>query len=496
MSSIASITKDIAAADDLPQRIGAALRTNAPQSVSRSVMAPQMSYGRHAGPAPVSARAAAVILLLFRRDHTAGGAGEWHLPLIERPAGLTRHGGQIGLPGGAVEPGELSSDAALRELDEELGFDGPLEILGRLSDCYVFASDFAITPWVAAASCEPQWRPHDREVQAVVELPLPLLLDDRSIGQTTIERGPLVFRAPCLKLGTSCVWGATSVIVDELAVVLRQLESVSKPSPFGRGKGEGEFHTGDSPSPRPSPRHGESSTGGRGSVRMDELQPLRAVVFDLDGLIANTEDLYEKAGETVLARRGKTYDAPLREQMMGRPVADALQIMIDCHALADPLETLLCECKEEMLALISTSLEAMPGLYELLDELRAAKVPIAVATSGPRDYAAHVLTQLNVLDRFQFVLTANDIHHGKPDPEVYLLAAKTLGLPPAQMMVLEDSGNGCRAAVAAGAYTVAVPNRHTHHHPFPGANFIAETLRDARIRQALGISHDGSAGGR
>jgi HAD superfamily hydrolase (TIGR01509 family) len=229
---------------------------------------------------------------------------------------------------------------------------------------------------------------------------------------------------------------------------------------------------------------------------MNESHDLRAVVFDLDGLIANTEDLYEKAGESVLARRGKTYDAPLREQMMGRPVADALRIMIDCHALTDSLEKLLCECKEEMLALIATSLAAMPGLYELLDELQGAKLPLGVATSGPREYAAHVLSQLKVIERFQFVLTADDIRHGKPDPEVYLLAAKTLGLPPAQMMVLEDSGNGCRAAVAAGAYTVAVPNRHTYHHPFPGANFIADTLGDARIPQALGVFHDGSAGGR
>lgn len=229
---------------------------------------------------------------------------------------------------------------------------------------------------------------------------------------------------------------------------------------------------------------------------MNESNDLRAVVFDLDGLIANTEDLYEKAGEAVLARRGKTYDAPLREQMMGRPVADALRIMIDCHALTDSLETLLCECKEEMLTLIMTSLAAMPGLYKLLDELQGANLPLGVATSGPRDYAAHVLTQLNVIDRFAFVLTADDIRHGKPDPEVYLLAAKTLGLPPGQMLVLEDSGNGCRAAVAAGAFTVAVPNRHTHHHPFPAVNLIADTLGDPRIRQALGISHGSSAGGR
>jgi HAD superfamily hydrolase (TIGR01509 family) len=229
---------------------------------------------------------------------------------------------------------------------------------------------------------------------------------------------------------------------------------------------------------------------------MNPSDDLRAVVFDLDGLIANTEDLYEKAGEAVLARRGKTYDAPLREQMMGRPVADALQIMIDCHGLSDPLETLLCECKDEMLALIDTSLVAMRGLYELLDELRDVNMPIAVATSGPRDYARHVLTLLKVIERLQFVLTADDIRHGKPDPEIYLLAAKNLRLSPAEMMVLEDSGNGCRAAVAAGAYTVAVPNRHTYHHPFPGASFIANTLADPRIRQALGIPHAGNAGRR
>jgi pseudouridine 5'-phosphatase len=229
---------------------------------------------------------------------------------------------------------------------------------------------------------------------------------------------------------------------------------------------------------------------------MNPSHELRAVVFDLDGLIANTEDLYEKAGETVLARRGRTYDAPLREQMMGRPVADALQIMIECHALSDPLEKLMCECKDEMLALITTSLAAMPGLYDLLDELHAANIPIAVATSGPRDYAQYVLAQLKVIERLKFVLTADDIRRGKPDPEVYLLAAKTLELTPGQLMVLEDSGNGCRAAVAAGAYTVAVPNRHTYHHPFPGASFIADTLADPRIREVLGISHAGNAGRR
>jgi 8-oxo-dGTP pyrophosphatase MutT (NUDIX family) len=218
MWSTESVTNRLAAADNLPRRIAEVLDTIAPGRVSRSRMSPQMSYGRHAGPAPPTARPAAVMLLLFRR-----GDRRWHLPLIERPASLLRHGGQISLPGGVVEPGESSSDAALRELQEELGFDGPLEMLGRLTDCYVFASDFVITPWVAAASSGPQWRPHDREVQAVVELSLESLLNERSIGRTTIERGPLVFHAPCLQFGTSCIWGATSVILGELADLLHRL---------------------------------------------------------------------------------------------------------------------------------------------------------------------------------------------------------------------------------------------------------------------------------
>jgi len=221
---------------------------------------------------------------------------------------------------------------------------------------------------------------------------------------------------------------------------------------------------------------------------MNESNKLLAVVFDLDGLLVNTEDLYEQAGETVLRRRGKTYDAALREQMMGRPVVDAIRLMIDCHSLPDTLDDLMCECKEVLEALMATSLAPMPGVERFLNKLGAANIPMAVATSATPEYAEHVLTTLGLKNRFRFVLTAADIRHGKPDPEVYLLAAERLGIEPSQMMVLEDSGNGCHAAVAAGAYSVAVPNRHTREHKFPGVKIIADTLTDSRILRALNIS--------
>ena len=89
------------------------------------------------------------MLLLYRHGN------RWHLPLTERPAALLHHGGQISLPGGAIDPGESPADAALRELREELGVDGQIELLGQLADCYVFASDFRVTPWLAVAHFAP-----------------------------------------------------------------------------------------------------------------------------------------------------------------------------------------------------------------------------------------------------------------------------------------------------------------------------------------------------
>jgi hypothetical protein len=111
----------------------------------------------------------------------------------------------------------------MRELREELGIGGDVNVLGRLSECYVFASDFLITPWVAAVDFEPDWRPQATEVQRVVELPLEVLLDDNAVGQLTIERGPLMFHAPCYRLGEARIWGATSIVLSELADVLRSL---------------------------------------------------------------------------------------------------------------------------------------------------------------------------------------------------------------------------------------------------------------------------------
>jgi HAD superfamily hydrolase (TIGR01509 family) len=130
----------------------------------------------------------------------------------------------------------------------------------------------------------------------------------------------------------------------------------------------------------------------------------------------------------------------------------------------------------------------MPGLVELLAALEKHRIPKGIATSSRRAFVERVLGQFRYQPRFNPILTSEDITHGKPDPEIYMKAADRIGVPPFEMLVLEDSQNGCRAAVAAGAITIAVPSGHSHRHDFSGVALIADTLRDQRIYELLGIA--------
>jgi len=218
---------------------------------------------------------------------------------------------------------------------------------------------------------------------------------------------------------------------------------------------------------------------------------LHAVAFDLDGLMFNTEDLYQDVGSEILRRRGKEFTDELLDQMMGRKSTIALQIMIDFHSLDDTPQSLATESDLIFQQILNDRLELMPGLVELLDALERSQMPKAVVTSSRRSFASDVLGRFDLESRFAFVLAGEDVAHGKPDPDVYLTAADRLGVRPADMLVLEDSENGCRAAVAAGAFAVAVPTSRSRHHNFDGARLVADTLADPRIYEALGLAVSG-----
>lgn len=151
-------------------------------------------------------------------------AGQWHVPLTLRPTSMANHAGQISLPGGMIERGESSRRAAQRELTEELGPSDGIEFLGRLSEFYVWISNFVVTPWVAYVPHRPAWQPNPAEVQEVIELPVAHLLDPRHRGELLIERDSYQFTAPCYLWQEHRVWGATSMMLCELATILGELK--------------------------------------------------------------------------------------------------------------------------------------------------------------------------------------------------------------------------------------------------------------------------------
>lgn len=219
-------------------------------------------------------------------------------------------------------------------------------------------------------------------------------------------------------------------------------------------------------------------------------QKIRAVVFDMDGLMFNTEELYAAVGQEVLRRRKKQLDDELLHAMMGRPTRVALKMMIDRYGLDATVEQISQESAEIFRTLLDEKLETMPGLWELLDALEKANIPKGIATSSRRLFVTDVLSRFQLEDRFRFVLTSDDIVHGKPHAEVYLKTAQQFGVHPREILVLEDSAIGCQAALAAGVFTVAVPSGRSRQHDFGEVQVVAHSLADLQIYRILGIDHD------
>jgi len=189
---------------------------------------------------------------------------------------------------------------------------------------------------------------------------------------------------------------------------------------------------------------------------------IRAAIFDFDELLINLQTLHFAADRTALTALGHDYDDlpdAIRLGGSGRRISELLAEMRDHFGIADSVEMLMLRRQEHFLAALrdSPTLLAMPGAVAAVNAL-AAGYPLAVTSSGIREYIMLVLNRLDIADRFAVVVTGADVTHGKPHPEPYLVTAARLGLPSADCVVFEDATVGVLAAKAAGMRCIAVPN--------------------------------------
>jgi HAD superfamily hydrolase (TIGR01509 family) len=185
----------------------------------------------------------------------------------------------------------------------------------------------------------------------------------------------------------------------------------------------------------------------------------RAVIFDMDGLMLDTERLRKQLFERVLAEHGMTLPDGVYLQTIGRTVRDTRLIFAE-HMGADfPYEALRLKRRDIEYAHIDQhGVPTKPGLESILEWLEARAFPRAVATSSAHATAHRLLQAAGVRQRFEIVVGGDEVTHGKPEPDLFLLAAERLGVAPSNCVVLEDSSAGIRAAHRAGMTPILVPD--------------------------------------
>jgi len=186
---------------------------------------------------------------------------------------------------------------------------------------------------------------------------------------------------------------------------------------------------------------------------------IEAVVFDLDGVLLDSEEIWDRAREELARERGGRWHEQAQRDMMGMSSTEWSRYMADVIGLPEPPEEINREVVHRLTELYREELPAIPGAREAVERL-AARWPLGLASSSNRELIDLVLELLGVEHLFTATVSSEEVARGKPAPDVYLEAARRLGVDPTRAAAVEDSHNGILSANAAGMRVIAIPNAH------------------------------------
>lgn len=213
---------------------------------------------------------------------------------------------------------------------------------------------------------------------------------------------------------------------------------------------------------------------------------IKGFIFDFDGLILDTETPHLQAWQEVFAEYGEHIQLADWLKLIGTGPIDydpgidlfnRRQGNLDLQAVRNQANTLTTQKMANM--------QVLPGVINFLQAASKLNAPLAVASSSPRDWVEPLMQEFALTQYFDIVVTADNVSHVKPEPDLYLLAAGHLGLKPTEVIAFEDSVNGIRAAQAAGIYCVAVPNSVTDHMNVEIADKIVKSFFELSPQQFL-----------
>lgn len=209
---------------------------------------------------------------------------------------------------------------------------------------------------------------------------------------------------------------------------------------------------------------------------------IQAVVFDMDGLMFDTESAYSAVHSQMSAKRGKIFTDEVKRTLMGKRSHEVMALLNQFWKTEESLEELLKEQDASLIELYQRSVQKLHGLDNLITFLNQNNIRKCIGTSSRRFLVNTILEKHGLTDTFEFIISGDMVTKGKPDPEIYNRCVEQLGLNPSNCLVLEDSLNGIKAGVAAGCFTCAIPSEYTKNEDFSLATFICDSLDDERIK--------------
>jgi HAD superfamily hydrolase (TIGR01509 family) len=205
---------------------------------------------------------------------------------------------------------------------------------------------------------------------------------------------------------------------------------------------------------------------------------LAAVVFDMDGVLIDSEPLHYAVLTDLLAGAGVQFSRAENEEFLGTTTEQTLATLIARHHLPNTYAHYAQQYDAGVLRILAKPHAPQPGVAALIARIRGLDLRVGLASSSRRGWIDATLRSLNLSDAFDAIVSGDDVAHGKPDPEIYLLAATRLGVAPERCVAIEDAPNGVTSARAAGMQVIGVRTPYTVHLALDGAHLVVDCLVD------------------